>query len=146
MNGKAEFLGKLSVQLMDEDGSGHALWRLTEDFGFWSAEMGMEVWARAGEVTDFASIPRVPILYLCEGDKGHRAAVIHDHLYQETPHTMARLAADNILREALVCEGFSEEEAQAWWVAVRFGGAGHWDANLSVVHVSPQGDPPSSGS
>lgn len=133
-----EFVGELVVQLLEEDRSGHSLWRLTQDLGFRSVVSGLTIVAKAGEVTDFASIPRVPILYLCEGDRGHKAAVIHDHLYQESPHTMERLAADNVLKEALIVEGFSEEEAQAWWVAVRFAGGGHWDANLSVVHVSPQ--------
>ena len=139
------FLGDLHVHLVSEDKAGHSVWELDEDFGFHSDAMGMDIWARKGEQTDFASIPRAPIIFVMEGDKGHKAAVIHDHLYRESPHTMNRLNADNILKEALLVEGFTEDEAQAWWVGVRFGGGGHWDAGISAVAVYPVAPQSSSG-
>lgn len=133
----AGFIGDLNVKLVSENAQGESIWELKEDFGFHSDLLGRDIFAKAGEQTDFASIPRVPIIWLAEGDKGHKAAVIHDHLYQESPHTMNRLSADNVLREALIVEGFSQEEADTWWTAVRFGGGGHWDAGLSVAAISP---------
>lgn len=35
----------------------------------------------SGFVTDYASVPRVPVAYLVAGDKGSKAAVLHDYLY-----------------------------------------------------------------
>ena len=32
--------------------------------------------------TDFASVPRIPIIYAAWGDKAHREAVLHDYLYR----------------------------------------------------------------
>lgn len=35
----------------------------------------------AGFVTDLASVPRIPIAFLCLGGRGKKAAVVHDWLY-----------------------------------------------------------------
>lgn len=133
----SRFIGDLVVRFISEDKEGRSIWELAQDFAFESTVAGMTIVAKKGTLTDFASIPRVPILYLAAGDRGHKAAVIHDYLYQEEPHSMNRLLADKVLREGLICEGFSPEEADVWYTAVRFGGSGHYDANLSVVAVAP---------
>jgi hypothetical protein len=35
-----------------------------------------------GFVTDLGSIPRVPVVYLLLGGRGHKAAIVHDWLYR----------------------------------------------------------------
>ena len=36
-----------------------------------------------GFFTDFASVPRMPFVFLLFGDVAHEAAVIHDYLYRK---------------------------------------------------------------
>ena len=37
----------------------------------------------AGFMTDFASVPRLPMIYLAYGNKAHLPAIAHDFLYRE---------------------------------------------------------------
>ena len=46
-----------------------------------------------GFVTDFASVPRIPLAYLAMGGIGERAAVVHDYLCTER-FTTSSVAAD----------------------------------------------------
>lgn len=64
-----------------------------------------------GFVTDFASVPRVPIIYSLFGDRAHREAVVHDYLYQT--HFVPKALADKVFLEAMKARG------KGWFV--RFG-------------------------
>ena len=44
-----------------------------------------------GFLTDFASVPRMPFVFLLFGDVAHEAAVIHDYLYKARWLSGARL-------------------------------------------------------
>lgn len=52
-----------------------------------------------GFITDFASVPRVPIVYMAFGDRAHHESVPHDFLYQT--HKTSKLTADRIFLEAM---------------------------------------------
>ena len=56
----------------------------------------------AGFNTDFASVPRVPVVYLAWGDRAHREAVIHDYLYRIDSEPVASFSdANRIFLEAM---------------------------------------------
>lgn len=81
----------------------------------------------AGFVTDFASVPRVPLVFDLLGDRGNLAATLHDWLYT-APHPIDnREKADLILFEALMAQGVSHFEAQALYEGVRLAGVSYWD-------------------
>jgi hypothetical protein len=80
----------------------------------------------AGFLTDFASVPRLPVAYLLAGDCGHAAAVLHDFLY--TTHQVDRSTADAVFKEALITGDEPGWRAWLMWLGVRLGGAGPWNA------------------
>jgi hypothetical protein len=85
---------------------------------------GAVVRVPAGFVTDFASVPRLPVSFALFGNIGHRAAVVHDWLYStgERP----REEADAILKALLRAEGVGAFRANAMYAGVRMGGASHY--------------------
>lgn len=80
----------------------------------------------AGFITDFASVPRVPIAFLLAGDTAHEAAVIHDWIY--TTHEVDRQMADAVFREACLVDDVPWWRAWLMWSAVRIGGSSPWDS------------------
>ena len=66
--------------------------------------------APLGFVTDFASVPRVPVAYMLFGDRAHHEAVIHDFLYQT--HLTTKAVADKVFLEAMKVRG------KPWYVRV----------------------------
>ena len=76
------------------------------------------VYIPAGFETDLASVPRVPVVYLCWGDRAHREAVLHDYLYRidsilwmyGLPTSPDKEEADWLFREAMIGQGVS------WWI------------------------------
>ena len=111
--------------------AGRALWELTAPLAYESDLLGATVTVPAGYVTDFASVPRLPLAYLLAGDSAHEAAVIHDWLY--TVHAVdgkpvTRRQADAVFGEAI---DVSDPNAPGglMWLAVRLGGGGSWGAD-----------------
>lgn len=78
-----------------------------------------------GFVTDFASVPRIPLAFLLTGDSAHEAAVVHDWLYRE--NTVTRELADKIFQEAAHVSGEPGWKAWLMWVGVRVGGWVAWN-------------------
>jgi len=74
---RAAFLSTLQVARLP-DGQ----WRLLAPLRYQSAVLGTLIEVPTGFLTDFASVPRLPLAYLLAGDTAHEAAVIHDFLYQ----------------------------------------------------------------
>ena len=89
-----------------------------------------------GFVTDFASVPRLPVAFLLAGDCAHEAAVCHDWLY--STHEVDRSMADAVFREACL---IGEPEWRAWlmWAGVRIGGSGpyHAKGQRQPAHIAP---------
>ena len=75
--------------------------------------------------TDFASVPRLPFMFWLLGDRGHKAAVIHDYLYRTA--LVSRAMADRAFHEALQVSG--EDSVSSWlmWTGVRVGGWASYD-------------------
>jgi hypothetical protein len=120
------FLNPLIVQELDETSeSGRGLWQLVYSLIYQSANNGSFT-IPAGFKTDFASVPRLPILWLALGDTAREAAVLHDYLYT-APHPVDRQTADALLNEAALATGWGKIRAHALYLGVRLFGAAHWD-------------------
>ncbi|HEY8359264.1 MAG TPA: DUF1353 domain-containing protein [Ramlibacter sp.] len=81
----------------------------------------------AGFKTDLASVPRIVGAYLLFGNKGKRAAVVHDWLYSGGIN-VTREAADAVFREALQATGYNRLTVAAMYAGVRLGGASRFTA------------------
>lgn len=122
----SRFLNQLEVTLIDNDAAeGRGLWSLDEDFGYQSDLARMTITAPKGFQTDFASVPRLPIVFWLAGDTSTEAAVIHDWLY--TSKIVPRRIADAVLREAGKVSGVPAWRRWMIWAGVRAFGQGPWD-------------------
>lgn len=62
--------------------------------------------------TDFASVPRVPLIYSAWGDRAHREAVLHDYLYRiDSKPTVTYSQANEVFLEAMKSTG------KPWYIA-----------------------------
>ncbi len=74
-----------------------------------------------GFVTDFASVPRIPLAFWLFGGTGDISATVHDYLYYTRMYP--REVCDAIFREILrECEGAGAFRAGAMHLGVRVGG------------------------
>jgi hypothetical protein len=80
-----------------------------------------------GFYTDFASVPRLGIIYAMLGDRAHESAVVHDFCYYMGMTT--RKMADDILLEAMGVEGFPWWQRWPIYTGVRVGGWAAWNAH-----------------
>lgn len=107
----------VAVKLREAGSRGRAQWRLLTELAYNSQLHGMIV-VPAGFVTDFASVPRMPIVFLLAGDTAHASAVVHDYLvrvqFPACKISWAR-AADVFL------EAMKHEKTPAWRRAIM-----HW--------------------
>lgn len=80
------------------------------------------IYVPAGFITDFASVPRIPLAFMLFGGIGDYAAVVHDWLYRNGLYT--REECDAIFWELLVyVDKTSVFRANLMRVGVRIGGA-----------------------
>lgn len=118
------FLSPLIARHQDllDDG----LWVLTAPLVYASKVADMTITVPAGFVTDYASVPRLPVVFDLFGDTSDEAAVVHDYLY--TTHLVTRPMADAVLREASKVTGVPAWRRWPMWLGVRlFGGSkSHW--------------------
>lgn len=124
----ARFLSPFRIELVegqDQSNDGRGSWRMCERFGVYSEVLRRELWTPAGFVTDLASIPRLPLVFLRYGDRAHRAVVPHDQLY--TTHEVDRLTADNVFLELMLATNVPPDIAHEMFRAVRMFGGRHWD-------------------
>lgn len=123
----SEFLTKLEVeQIEDSSHEGRGTWKLMEELGYHSDLLGI-ITVPKGFVTDFASVPRIPLLFDIAGARGNLAGTVHDFLYDsscELPVT--RKQADGVLREALIVQGVSKWIAFGMYLAVRVFASSHY--------------------
>jgi len=78
-----------------------------------------------GFYTDFASVPRIGIIYAALGDTAHEPAVIHDWLYYAA--LVPRELADKVLLEAMVSIGVPAWRRWPIYWGVRIGGWYAWN-------------------
>lgn len=124
----ARFTANLVVeQLTEANNNDLATWELMQPFGFESRLYGVSVTAPAGFVTDFASVPRVPICFEIDGDIAQDCAVIHDYCY--ATGCVARNIADLLLEEMMRLRNFNEAQVLSIYYAVRDFGDSHYTTN-----------------
>lgn len=146
-----KFLTKLHVELLDaKTEAGEDLFQLLEPLIYESNTVGIIIVPR-GFVTDFASVPRVPIAYMLAGGVAKEAAVLHDFLYTfphntGTGRTVTRPESDCVLRGAgiegmrlpgdefiaAVCNQIKFCVPRLMWVMVRLFGWSHWGKERKV--------------
>lgn len=93
MSGRFRF--PLRVEQVDAE-----TWRLTALLVFVSARYQTTIIVPEGTVTDFASVPRIPLAYWLFAGVGQAAAVVHDWTYRVDTN-VPRDVADNIFLEAM---------------------------------------------
>lgn len=121
-----QFLTKLDVeQVTDVGEQGRGSWSVTEPLVYLT-DSGVKYTVPTGFVTDFASVPRLPIVFLFFGDRANESATLHDYLYTKPHDGLTRAQADSILKEASLSQGVSAWVAWALYLGVRVGGASHW--------------------
>jgi len=128
----AEFKTKLFVeQLEDVSAQGRGTWELTEDLVYQSDVVAYTFTVPKGFITDFTSVPRVPLIFDWLGDRGNLAGTLHDFLYSRDAsgnHQVPdRLIADKVLKEALVAQGVGNLAAWTIYLAVRLFGNYYWN-------------------
>lgn len=122
-----KFLTALRVERVEDvSRDGRGTWVLLAPLACESGRIGVVV-VPEGFVTDFASVPRLPLAYFLAGGLAHAAAVIHDWLY--TTHQTDRATADAVFEDAAKACGVSSWRAWIMWLGVRAGGAGSWAAD-----------------
>lgn len=96
----SQFISDLVVTLVDPHaGDGTGLWQQVEEFQYYSTLLKKTVVVPKGFVHDFASVPRVPLLYDNMGNRYHRPATIHDYLCREG--YVDRKKCDRVFLEAM---------------------------------------------
>jgi len=128
----AQFLDKLGSDLIGYKDT-RAVHKLTRPL-IWVHD-GKCITVPEGFETDFASVPRLPIIYGIWGDRAHREAVLHDYLYRvgsviietnglsnKTIENIPKEDADWIFREAMIGQGRSWVIYHPMYLAVRLRG------------------------
>lgn len=126
------FLSSLSVEMVTcnslnvplKNSDGRQLWKLIAPLGYRSDILGREIWAPAGFITDYASVPRLPFFYRELEGIANTPGVVHDYIYGNG--CVSRDQADILLREACLLIGIPEWKAYAIYAGVRVGGASHY--------------------
>jgi hypothetical protein len=120
------FMSRLAATNLDPDfAGGRGLWELVEPLVYDSDRAAMTITVPAGFKTDFASVLRLPVIYLFLGDKAHAPATVHDYLYHSG--IVPRNVADDVFYEAMrVSTKLSGIERWMMWAAVRAFGGSHY--------------------
>ena len=114
----SEFITELDVRLKDDD----RIWVIYSPLLYMSDVLG-RIEVPAGFETDFASVPRIPIVYMLWGDRAHREAVLHDYLYRiDSIPCVEFNAANDAFLEAMICRGKSVFVRYAMYRGVCLGG------------------------
>lgn len=122
----AKFHSRLAATNIDHDfAGGRGLWELVEELVYESDCAAMTITVPIGFKTDFASVLRLPVIYLLFGDKAHAPATVHDYLYNV--QVVPRKTADAVFYEAMKASTkLSGAERWLMWAAVRVFGGSHF--------------------
>lgn len=115
------FLNRLEARLLDESLN---LWLILANLLYWSAQAKKTLIVPAGFTTDFASVPRWPLIFWLAGDTARQAAVLHDYLYTTQPYP--RKDCDRLFLEAMKSTGIPAWRCYPMYLAVRAGGIFYW--------------------
>ena len=123
----SKFLTELDVKEIDE-----GTWELQAPLVYQSDFLNRTIMVPAGFKTDFASVPRVPLVYLAYGDRAHREAVVHDFLYDYGKYP--RSWCDHVFYEAMGSRGKPLFVRAGMWAGVRLGGWVAWNEHRRQGH------------
>lgn len=122
------FLNTLRVEAIDD-----SHWRLLDGLKYDSVLPGVgRITVPPGYVTDFASVPRIPIAFLLFGGRANTAAVVHDWLY--TTGILPKRTADAVFYEAMRDTGINWWNAWWMWLGVALGGGHAWRVSRADSH------------
>ena len=99
--------------------------RSVRDLIYYSELLDYEIKVPIGFVTDFASVPRLPIIYSLFGDRAHHEAVIHDYLYKTGK--VNKELADKVFLEAMKCRDKNWSIRYPMYWGVKFGASKAWN-------------------
>lgn len=98
----SKFLTDLFISLKKDSDT---VYVLNEPLIYHSALIG-KIEVPAGFNTDFASVPRIPLIYSAFGNKAHREAVVHDYLYRKDSEPIVSfMKANRVFLEAMKARG-----------------------------------------
>ncbi len=130
--------------------NGRAVWKTLAPLRYRSVLLGGRVILIPTEdITDHASVPRVPLAYLLTGGRGIRSATIHDFPYQfgywlledGTRLTVDKPTTDAVFHESLPADPISGAGPTMAWTmfqAVSHFGHGHWnDQGARAAKLNP---------
>src|SRR5450830_1515883 len=125
----SKFLSPLVAECVDDlAASGRGIWGVVRPLKYYSDLLGMLIVVEVGFLTDYASVPRLPFLYLLFGDTSHMAAVIHDWLFHH--HEICdEQTANLVLLEACRVEGIPAWRRLGIYLGVKIGGRSSWVAD-----------------
>ena len=111
------FTSDLDSRLIDDlANSGRGSHMLLAPLRFVDKE-GIEYVVPIGYITDFASVPRAPIVFWLDGGTAHRPSALHDYLL--TSAIVPRERADELFREAMESLQMPEGRIHRMYNAVR---------------------------
>lgn len=100
-------------------------WELLHELRYLCAHTQKSYTIEKGFITDFASIPRIPIAYWLAGNTAQLAAIVHDYLYQNSIEP--RGTADEVFAEIMdSTPDFPGWRAKLMFLGVRLFGASHY--------------------
>lgn len=111
------FLTELATTKIKEAGpAGRARWKLLAELVYHSRLHGLVI-VPAGFVTDFASVPRLPLAYWLTGDTAHASAVVHDYLCR-VEYSRCRISWSGAAE--VFMEAMRHEKVPAWRRALMY--------------------------
>lgn len=125
----SEFLTRLDVELVDGlAASGRGVWRVTQQFRYYSNLLGRIISVEVDFLTDFASVPRAPFIFWLFGDTDQMAALLHDWLFHHR-EVCDEQTANKVLLEASKVAGVSWWRRMGIYLGVALGGRSSWEAD-----------------
>lgn len=121
---QAKFLTGLECKLI-HSGWWRNTWELTQRLMYYSEIAGEVIVVPVGFQTDFASVPRVPIIWWLYGGIMQRPAVVHDWIYHTARYP--RRKGDSIFRESIEVDGGNAFLQHTMYTAVRACGWGAYN-------------------
>lgn len=129
----AEFLTELVASLLWDDKT----WQLHEPLIYRSDIAGLII-APAAFQCDFASVPRIPIIYELWGNRAHREAVIHDLMYCTDSFPLVSFGlANKIFLEAMVARSKPWYVRQPMYRGVQLAGYPHYHKRKVIDVLCP---------
>lgn len=124
--------GAPEFRLLAPAPDGEERWELLTEVDYLSAVLRGRLRIAPGFVSDFASVPRLPLAYWLFGGRARRAALPHDFLYQTHLTDLivvdGKPLADALFREIMLLVGDGWAVRSFMWLGVHLGGQSAWES------------------